>query len=541
MQLSFIKTSRMANKPVQVTLFAALMLSSAMALAQEQTSPKITTAKGPVFAVKGFVISGDNPLSSGEGEGILAPFVRSDATLSSLQQAAAALESVLKARGFNLYRVVLPPQEVGGTIRLNLVKFVLEKITVEGIQTYSQANIRASLPELREGEAPNFKLLAVQTAIANESPSKQIQIGIKESQEADRIDARILVKEGKPWHFSVGLNNTGSKATGDDRLTLTGGHHNLFDRDQQLTAAYTTSIANTSNVSQLGLNYRIPLYRQGGVIGLSHTQSDVLGDFGAFKTSGVGKTFGANYATYLPPVAGRRTYLSVGLEDKQFNATEINGIAVPGQQLRRSRPLTVSYNARQETDNWLLNYNTDLAFNLASGTGNDLAAYQSEDPRISKVRWRALRGSANFSSALQRGWLLELRSQAQYSPDALISGEQFGLGGAHSVRGTTERPISGDSGLSFSAELTTPEISQGWRMLGFFDGGWLYNHKANLIKPAQDSLASLGFGLRYNTPKLTLSLDFGRLIIGSKPLLLSGLMLPKAGDERLHLQLTASF
>lgn len=541
MQLTMTTPHSLFQRSARLTALTTLLLACAGVSAQTGTAVNPTGTSGPVFTVRGFDIHGDSPLPKGEIDRVLAPYIRPDATLGSLQQAAAAVEALLKARGHNLYRVVLPPQEVGGTIKLTLVKFVLGKVSVEGVQDHSEANVRASLPELVEGEAPNFKTLAVQTAIANENPSKQVQVGIKESEQADKIDARIQVKDDRPWNFSVGLNNTGSDATGNDRVTIAGSHSNLFDRDQQLTAAYTTSLENSSQVSQLGLNYRIPLYRQGGVIGLSYTRSDVLGDFGAFKSNGAGKTLGMNYAAYLPPEGGRRTYVGIGLEDKQFDVTEINGLPIPGQRLRRSRPLTLSYNARQETDAWVLSYNTDLAVNLSGGEGNDLTSYQSEDPRIRTTHWSALRAAVNYLKPLGRGWTWGLRGQAQYSPDTLISGEQFGLGGTNSVRGTSERPISGDSGWSLTAEVTTPEWAKGWRALGFVDAGWLSNHDASANKPGNDSLASVGLGLRYATTGLTLSIDYGRVVTGSKLPFVPGSSLPQAGDEKLHLSLVAHF
>lgn len=541
MQMTLSHPHPLTRVPARVAVLAGLTLTCGIALAQADSSVRTVPASSPAFAVQGFDVSGDNPLPADEVARILAPYVRPDATLASLQQAAAALEQVLKERGFSLYRVVLPPQEVGGTIRMNLVKFVLNKVGIEGRQSFSEANIRASLPELVEGRAPNFKTLAVQTAIANENPSKQIQVGIKESEEADQIDARIQVKEDKPWNLSAGLNNTGTDATGTDRLTFAFGHNNLFDRDQQVMAAYTTSLQNASNVKQLGLNYRIPLYRQGGVVGVSYTQSDVLGDFGAFKSNGAGRTMGLNYNAYLPPEGGYRGYVGVGLEDKQFNVTEIDGLPIPGQQLRRSRPLSLSYNARHETDSAVLSYNTDLVLNLSGGKGNDLTAYQSEDPRISTAHWRALRAGASYSATLSRSWLWGLRGQAQFSPHALISGEQFGLGGANSVRGTAERPVAGDSGILLSAEVTTPQLAKGLRMLGFIDAGWLSNRNPSANKPGSDSLASVGLGLRYASAKLTISLDYGRVIIGSSVPFVPGSALPQRGDDKLHLNLIARF
>lgn len=496
----------------------------------------------PTFVIRGFDITGDNPLADGEATRVLAPYLRTDATIETLQKATTALEAALKEKGYTLYRVVLPPQEVGKAVTLNIVKFVIGKVTVEGRQRFSETNIRASLPELKEGTAPNFRTLAVQTAIANESQGKQVQVALKESEDADKIDARIVVKEAKPWNFSVSESNTGSSATGNDRLTLAGSHSNVFDLDHQLTAAYTTSLERPSDVRQLGLNYRIPLYRLGGVAGVSYTHSDVVGNFGAFSSTGAGQTFGLNYNHYLPADGGYRGYVGVGIDDKQFDVTKINGVPLFGQQIRRSRPLTLGYTAKLESDSTVWGYNVDFSTNVSGGSGNDLASYQSEDPRVSTVDWKVLRGGANYLTNVGDGWLWGMRGQFQLSNDALISGEQFGLGGATSVRGTGERLIAGDSGMLFSTEVTTRELMPGLRLLGFVDAGWLSNRNPNgNPKPASDSLSSAGVGLRYSLPALTVSADFGRVFAGSNLPYIAGSGLPQTGDQKLHVNVSARF
>jgi len=519
----------------------ALTLALAQGSGWAQQAMATAPAK-PVFAIRGFDVLGDNPLSESETTRILAPFLRADADIDTLQKATTALETALKARGYGLHRVVLPPQTVGSAVRLDIVKFTIGKVTVDGLARYDEANIRASVPELAEGQAPNFKTLSVQTAIANESQGKQIQIALKESEVADQIDARIVVKESQPWNFATSLSNTGARETGRDRLTLSGGHSNLFNLDHQFVGAYTTSIERTGDVRQLGLNYRIPVYRAGGVVGASYTRSTVVGNYGAFTSTGAGQTMGLNYSHYLPPNGGYRSYVTVALDDKRYDITEISGVPVPGQQIRRSRPLTLSYAARVERNTAVWGYNLDLAHNLSGGNGNKLAAYQTEDPRITRARFTALRANANFLGALGEGWLWSARGQMQYSPDALIAGEQLGLGGAYSVRGTSERPIAGDRGLLASLEVNTPELQPGLRLLGFIDAGWLRNNSPNTTnKPASDHLASVGLGLRYNRGTFALSAEWGRIVTGSVLAGAANPAIPRAGDNKLHLNLTARF
>ena len=529
------------NVVVTAGLVWAAWLSPTAGLAQ-QPLPEAGAAETR-FMISGFELTGDIPLKPEDTSRVLAPFIGSGATLATLQQATAALEAELKAEGFALHRVSVPPQEVGAKVTLNMVKFVIGKVIVEGQSHYREANIRASVPELREGHAPNFRTLGVQTAIANENQGKQLQVSLKQSDEPDKIDVKLLVKETKPWNFSVSLANTGSDATGRDRLSLVGGHSNVFDLDHQFSGAYTTSIEHLKEVRQVGLNYRVPLYRQGGVLSVSYTSSDVVGNFGTFSSTGAGQTFGVNYSHYLPPVGGRRSYLSIGLDEKRFKASEINGAAVFGQLDRGSRPLTLGYTVRVESDAAVLGYNAELAFNLPGSSGNNLTAYLSEDPRISSANWTALRGNASYLSFLASGWVWSVRGQFQYSPDALIAGEQFGLGGASSVRGTGERAISGDSGLSTSLELTTPELRQGLRALGFVDAGWLGNNNSgvNAAKPGSDHLVSAGLGLRYASGSYGFSVDWGRVLTGSGLARAAGSGIPRSADQKIHLNFVARF
>ncbi|MDB5872811.1 MAG: hypothetical protein JWQ07_2253 [Ramlibacter sp.] len=522
----------------------ALALSAAAAGAFGQApgaAPMATAAPSPVFAIKGFKVTGENPLGDGETSRVLAPFLRTDATIETLQKATAALETALRDKGFGLHRVALPPQEVGDMVTLNIVKFTIAKVNIEGRNIYDEGNVLRTLPELREGESPNFKTLAIQTAIANENPNKQVQLGLRESDEPDKIEATITVKESRPWTFAASLSNGGTESSGRDRLTLSGGHTNLFNRDHQFVGAYTTSIQRTSDVKQLGLSYKIPLYRQGGVIGASYTRSDVVGDFGTFTSTGAGHTVGVNYTIYLAPEGGHRSYVTIGLEDKVFDATTISGTTIGVD--RRSRPITVGYTARTESDTSVWGYNVDFALNTASGRGNDLDSYQNETKRIDTVHWKALRGGVHYTAPLAQTWLWSARAQYQYSPDVLISGEQFGLGGLGSVRGTSiDRPMTGDTGLLGTVEVTTPELMTGLRLLGFVDAGWLHNNKpSDFDKPSSDHLASAGVGLRFAHEPYAVSLDYGRLLNSSRVPLTVNSSSPQRGDDRFYVNLSVRF
>lgn len=519
-----------------------LLPAAAQAQAPAPATPRMASAApSPTFAIRGFKVIGENPLGDGETSQVLAPFLRTDATIDTLQKATAALEGALRGRGFGLHRVALPPQEVGDTVTLNIVKFTIGKVSIEGASIYDQGNVRGALPELQEGTSPNFQKLAVQTAIANENPNKLIQLGLREGSDPDKIDATITVQEQRPWTLALGLSNGGNPASGRDRFTVSGGHTNVFNRDHHFVGAYTTSLQKPDDVKQLGLSYRVPLYAAGGVIGAIYTRSDVVGNFGTFTSTGAGHTVGVNYTHYLAPVAGRRSYVTFGIEDKVFDASLIDGVAIGSD--RRSRPVTLGFSARTDADNTTWGYNVDFSSNLAGGRGNDLASYQTESPRVDTVHWKALRGGFNYAAGFASNWLWTARSQFQYSPDVLISGEQFGLGGLGSVRGTdVDRPITGDNGFLTSFEITTPELTPGLRLLGFVDAGWVGNNDSNgADKPSSDHVASAGLGLRFAREPFALSMDYGRIISGSKVPLALNSAAPKRGDDRFYVNLSLRF
>jgi hemolysin activation/secretion protein len=521
---------------------SAAITASALAFAQAPAAAPLPPAPPPaVFGIKGFNVTGDNPLGQAEAQRVLAPFVRADATLETLQGATEALEKALRDKGFGLHRVSLPPQEVGDKVTLDIVKFTIARVAIEGRSIYDEANVRRALPELREGETPNFKRLAIQTAMANENPNKQVQVGLRESDEPDKIEATVSLKETRPWSFSLGVSNAGSDSSGRDRATVAASHTNLFNLDHQFVGAYTTSLERTDDVKQLGLQYKVPLYSLGGVVGASYTRSDVVGNFDGFTSTGAGHTFGVSYTHYLVPVGGRRSYVSAGLDDKVFDATVINDTVVGVD--RRSRPVTLGYTARIDSDTATWGYNAELAANTGAGRNNDLFSYQNEDPRITTVHWKALRGGATYSAPFAQRWILLARAQFQYSPDVLISGEQFGLGGLGSLRGTEiDRPVSGDKGVLATVEVMTPELSTGLRVLGFVDAGWLGNNSPNgTNKPSSDRLASLGLGLRWLADPLVLSLDYGRIVTGSRVPLAFNSASPQKGDERLYVSLSVRF
>ena len=81
------------------------------------------------------------------------------------------------------------------------------------------------------------------------------------------------------------------------------------------------------------------------------------------------------------------------------------------------------------------------------------------------------------------------------------------------------------------------------RFLTFVDAGWVTNVNPNgTTKPASDRLTSVGLGLRYNHPAgLSMTADYGRIMVGSIVPLSINSVAPQKGDQKLHLNLLVRF
>ena len=93
-----------------------------------------------------------------------------------------------------------------------------------------------------------------------------------------------------------------------------------------------------------------------------------------------------------------------------------------------------------------------------------------------------------------------------------------------------------------SLEVTTPEFATGLRLLGFVDAGYLANNSPNgANRPSGDRLASAGLGLRYAKEPMAVSLDYGRLVTGSRVPLTLNSAAPQRGDDKLYINVQVRF
>jgi len=147
---------------------------------------------------------------------------------------------------------------------------------VEGNKHFDDANIRASVPALALGTAPNITRIARGLNLANENPAKEATVLLRSAEREGTVDAVVRVVDEDWLKFALTLDNTGINETGELRVGLGLENANVLDRDhvlnlQYVGAPYLNSTNDQGEPSQLsikpsnrvlivGAGYHVPLY-----------------------------------------------------------------------------------------------------------------------------------------------------------------------------------------------------------------------------------------------------------------------------------------
>ncbi len=551
----------------------ALLGSAVAAWAQPQPAPQasaVAAGSAPVrnderFDIMRFAVEGNTLLPQARVDEAVTPFRGPGRVYGDIQQALEALENAYRSAGYTAVQVSVPEQELtGGVVRLQVVETVVGKVVVSDNRHFSEQNIRASIPQLVEGSAPNLRRISESVQLANDNPAKQVNVTLTASESTNQIDAAITVKDDNPLRVMLNVDNSGNRDTGQWRTGVAVQHSNLFNRDHVATVAYTTSPDSPSGakVDLYSLGYRLPMYGLGDSLDFIYGKSNVtsgqtLAVNSTLNITGRGEIYALRWNHYFARSGEWSSKLVFGADYKKVDSScNINGGLLNGASLNTclpysTLPLSVSYSAQQQGVGQVLDYNLGIARNMATGEARRNDALQVTDryslftgSRQSMDNFIIVRGGASWFKVFQNDWQVRLASSLQVSPHALPPVEQFGLAGANTVRGFTERAVAADSGAVVNAELYTPDLlvkseARGnLRLLGFVDAarGANNNVTAASTVPSTLTLASFGAGLRYTLGRdFTLRLDVARVLLNGNS------VTEQRGDLNAHLSAILGF
>ncbi|HLA36446.1 MAG TPA: POTRA domain-containing protein, partial [Rhodocyclaceae bacterium] len=280
------------------------------------------------FDIVRFQVEGNSLLTAERIDRLTSPFIGRHKRYGDVQKALEALDNEYRRLGYGTVNVYVPEQELAtGVVRLQVTEAVIDKIAIVGNKHFDTENIRASLPLLKEGIAPNMRQLSENIQLSNENPAKQVEVTLGVSDDENKVNAKIQVTEENPIRTFLTLDNTGAKASGKSRIGVSWQNANVFNADQVLTLAYTTTPDAPSGVKVdiFSVGYRLPIYAIGDSIDLIYGNSStntpsISPNLGAgLAINGKGQVLGLRYNHIFPRQGEYSSRLVAGFDYKYMN------------------------------------------------------------------------------------------------------------------------------------------------------------------------------------------------------------------------------
>jgi hemolysin activation/secretion protein len=518
-----------------VSIAAVLAIAAAPVLAQVKEAPP-----APRFEIQRFIVEGNTLIPESEVERLVAPFTGANRDFGDVQKALEALQDAYLERGYNAARVLIPEQDLrAGQVRLQVIEAKVRNVRVEENKFFDEANVRASVTSVRVGESPNTREISRNVQLVNENPVKNVGVRLEAADEPGKVDVALRVADDKPVKWTVSADDTGNIQTGRYRVGLGYLNANVANRDHVLNAQVITSPDHLNDVLIIGVGYRIPLYRWNSaldfVAGYSDVNSGTVGDL--FTISGKGTILSARYSYILPRAGAYEQKLVASWDYRDFHQNV--GFVGGGPGLVPDitiKPLGLSYLGRYSRVGYESSLYATYVQNIPGGADGNQDAFTAQRAGA-RASYRIVRMGAQATGA-KGEFLLRAAFSLQHTNDALVPGEQFGMGGASSVRGYFEREVANDIGQRASFELYFPDMgkhmSGDWRAraLVFVDAA--RGRDNDPVRAGKNGLASYGLGLRLGHAKnLSAGIDWAHVAndAGSK----------RSGDDRLHFSVAYTF
>lgn len=497
------------------------------------------------FDIARFEVTGDTLLGATAVQAAVSGFIGKGRDFNAVEGAIAALQRAYRKRGFSIVKVILPEQELNaGVVHLQVVEPRFGKVRVTGNTTHSNANIQRSLPGVAPGALADMAAISAELTMANDNPSKKVNLELQSDAQPGVIDAVESVTDTRTWSVGGVLDNSGYESSGKTHVTAQYQNFNLGGLDHIFSAQYTTSTEDPSKLHVYGAGYHIPLYDRADSLDFYGTYSTInSGTVSAglldLQVSGAGAVYGAHFNHNFPRLGHYDSQLVVGIDRKEYR----NDIDFAGQPLGGDvtvDPFSLSYVGQWALPAGNLNFYVTGVRNIPGGS-------QASDSNFTAARSGAsasyglLRYGAGFNRPLPQEWLLRLTFNGQATHDALVPGEQFGVGGATSVRGLQERDLEDDQGITANAEIYTPNLCAVFHdgvtrcnALTFFDVGHLSHNDALPDEITHQTVSSAGAGIRFTRGRyLSVQMDYGHVVSSTDSL--------EKGDQRLHAMLALTY
>lgn len=445
-----------------------------------QVAPVVPQALEPegnnavrVFA-KVFEFSGNQLLTQTQLQAVAAPWLEQELSFVQLQQVADAVSQAYRQLGW-LATAKLPAQDVSeGTIRFQILEARFGKVQIddEGKPLRLSPEVAQGIMTARQttGAALNLDALERSNSLLNDIPGVGAMTVLSAGEQDGSSDVIVKLQDKPLLAAAMQLDNTGSRSTGDSKLSFSGSINNPAGLGEQISLAAN----GTQGSRYYKAGYTLPVGVDGWRAGVNASTLDyklVSADLASLKAKGDAQTQGLQLSYPL---------LRSNLHNVSFSATydwktyynEMNALPVSFKHVESG---VLALNG-DHIDGWGSGGNTLWGLSVSSGrvdlSGNTNNQIADQAGPATAGHFEKL--SANMARLQRLTPRLSLWASvsAQSVNKNLDSSEKMSLGGPTGVRAYPVMEAVGDEGLLATLELRYTLDSQ-WQLIAFYDQGRL--------------------------------------------------------------------
>ena len=409
--------------------------------------------------------------------------------------------------GYVTTRVVVEPQDLrSGMLVLTVIPGKVGRIQLQdqsALPFATRGTLWFAMP-LREGELLNLRDIEQGLENLKRVPSAEADFQLVPSENVGETDIVVGYKQRFPFHITLGLDDSGSKATGRLQGSATFSWDNVLTLNDMFYISGTRSFKRHSDKAEgdygsqnISLYYSIPWKNY--QLSLSGSRyryhQTVAGAFESYTYSGESRQMKANLSRLLWRDSRSKTYLNAALWARQsqnyINDTEI--------EVQRRR--TAGWEAGLSHTHYIYDGVLQLSALYKRGTGGHRALRAPEEEFDEGTsRMQIITANIDFSypfSLFNQPLRFNTEWSAQWNRTPLVHQDKLSIGGRYTVRGFDgELTLSGERGWVWRNELAWNVGNWGQELYMAVDTGRVRSSQEEL--QVGNSLTGGAIGLRGN-------------------------------------------
>jgi len=436
-------------------------------------------------------------------------------TLCSIQEIKREIILFYRDIGRPVVLVLVPEQELSNSVLvIEILESKMGDVEVCG-NKWSSDNKYKRMVRLKCGCPIDANTLVSDLRWINRNPYRNVSALYKSGKCPGTTDVELLVKDQFPLSVYSGVDNTGFKDVGLQRVFAGLNWGDAFGIDGFLSYQFTASTSPKEFMSHAG-SYTQPLPWRHIFLaygGYSFVDTHLQGRL--FKFHGTSIQASGRYQIPLQVGKDFLQQMGFGVDFKRTNNTvDFGGFTVINHLVNLFQYVaeyTLTYNPK--------NTKIYLETELLGSPGRTLGDMSNSLYELLRFDAKNVylygRGVFSIEHKIPRDYSFYLRLTGQGSTANLLPSEQLGLGGYNSVRGYYERQINVDDGIISNLEFRTCPLSpfcrNNWDFhgLAFADFAFGQEHKAASFEKPQYYLLGVGPGLRFSNDWFLARLDWG--------------------------------